>query len=1034
MGNLIKRNKFFLLLFLVELVLFWTNYKPGTYLVGWDNVFPELNFQANFERNIFSIWQEYRGLGVVDGMAHAALLPHTLAILLLSLLLPTNLLRYFFQFLLHFVGGIGMYLILRRFGLREWLSFFGALFYQFNLFTVQMFYAPLEVFSYHFAFLPLLIYLAMIFLEKGGRKNLLLFAFVSWISLPQAHVPPVFLAYLLLLLAVLVSYLFFHRREVGGWRRPFLVILAVVMINASWGFPYVYTALKDAKTIVNSKINQMSTDNVVLRNKAFGNFTDVVLLRGFMLDYVDYQVNNQNDYLMRPWKDYLKKTPALIISFFFFLFSFLGLVKAVNQRQKKYYPFAVLLVFTFLLLADNIPVVSLFFLFMQKSVPLFYNAFRFTFTKFSILFVFCYTIFLCFGLETIFRDKLERKIFKWVVLAGIFLSLFVYTFPSFQGNFIYKNLKMAIPQSYFDLINFFKSQDTSERIAVLPQPTYWGWVYYQWGVRGSGFQWYGLSQPSLDGAFYPWSEQNENYYWEIAQAIYSNNRVLFEKVLEKYQVHWLVIDESIISPFSPKALYLDRLEGFISQSSSITNMATFDSIKVYRVNRLAAANDFVFLTQNLPYVGPTYAWNNFDQAFSDLGNYFSTLGSNSSTLIPDIYYPYRSLFTARRQEELEFGVQDRGEYFAFFNNLPKELVGAKMIVPKIENLEAVEIDPNDLTKMSFKYPQIYLDGERLAVDPNDQTSQIVDLPHFDQGLLEIRIPKFWGLMSYDSNQSDEMFEKEPQDCEKLGKGIYTQSVVREEKDKFLRLSSVNSSNCLDFDYPNLTQKMSYLITVESRNIEGTPLLFGVANKASSRTDLETYLPRKTARNISYFIIPPMEDYGLGYSLHFNNASIGEVKSVNDLGRMTINSFPYHFLSSLKIVKNQEIAGSIVANDLVVEHPNPPSYWVSFSCASDNGSMVLVLSQSFAEGWKAYLSKKDNWLNKFFPFVFGKEIKDHFLVNNWENGWQIPTTDCQQPTTVYLFFWPQLLEYLGLSFLLVTPLAIWKLEAISKPCS
>ena len=38
-----------LLLILVELILFAANYKPGTYLIGWDNIMPEFNFSANFE-------------------------------------------------------------------------------------------------------------------------------------------------------------------------------------------------------------------------------------------------------------------------------------------------------------------------------------------------------------------------------------------------------------------------------------------------------------------------------------------------------------------------------------------------------------------------------------------------------------------------------------------------------------------------------------------------------------------------------------------------------------------------------------------------------------------------------------------------------------------------------------------------------------------------------------------------------------------------------------------------------------------------
>ena len=61
---------------LLEVLLFFTNVQKGTYFLGWDNLFPEMNFRENIHRSMFSVWQQYRGLGVVDGMSYAANLPH----------------------------------------------------------------------------------------------------------------------------------------------------------------------------------------------------------------------------------------------------------------------------------------------------------------------------------------------------------------------------------------------------------------------------------------------------------------------------------------------------------------------------------------------------------------------------------------------------------------------------------------------------------------------------------------------------------------------------------------------------------------------------------------------------------------------------------------------------------------------------------------------------------------------------------------------------------------------------------------------
>ena len=61
-----------LFLFLLVFVLFLTNFSPGTYLSGWDNLHPEFNPLMNLERAWQSAWQEYQGLGLLAGMAHSA--------------------------------------------------------------------------------------------------------------------------------------------------------------------------------------------------------------------------------------------------------------------------------------------------------------------------------------------------------------------------------------------------------------------------------------------------------------------------------------------------------------------------------------------------------------------------------------------------------------------------------------------------------------------------------------------------------------------------------------------------------------------------------------------------------------------------------------------------------------------------------------------------------------------------------------------------------------------------------------------------
>ena len=98
-------------------------------------------------------------------------------------------------------------------------------------------------------------------------------------------------------------------------------------------------------------------------------------------------------------------------------------------------------------------------------------------------------------------------------------------------------------------------------------------------------------------------------------------------------------------------------------------------------------------------------------------------------------------------------------------------------------------------------------------------------------------------------------------------------------------------------------------------------------------------------------------------------------------------------------------------------------------SEDNQSPItLYLSQSYHQGWKAYISetcnmeritcKTRNILNTSFPFIFGKEIKEHVLVNNWANGWKLDNFHLKKSPSVFnnldiiIIFLPQYLEFLG----------------------
>lgn len=209
--------------------------------------------------------------------------------------------------------------------------------------------------------------------------------------------------------------------------------------------------------------------------------------------------------------------------------------------------------------------------------------------------------------------------------------------------------------------------------------------------------------------------------------------------------------------------------------------------------------------------------------------------------------------------------------------------------------------------------------------------------------------------------------------------------------KFLRYSSLSGPLCNHYSFPDTPRDQGYLISITSRNITGLPLKLCVINYLSRRCDISTQLSPFSDFKEETFLLPPIGN-GVGFDLNFNNFAITKSPSVNDLKLIKIISFPYSRLSQ-------------------IEQYNSVNVFKETS--------VLSFSQSFEAGWKAYEinvksqnSKVKSILTNIFPFFFGKELKNHVLVNNWENGWVLDSKFNVQDSKFVIIFWPQYLEYLG----------------------
>ena len=582
---------------LFELALIATNYTPGTWLAGWDNLMPELYFEANFLRSVSGIWQQVRGLGLVDGMSHIANLPHTLFLWLLSFILPAQILRYAFTFLMHALGAMGMYLLLGRLGLPATV---GSLFYATNLATIQMFFTPLEAFSIHFAAIPWLAWALLRYSQLRTRRSLGLFFIIALLSSPQFFVPT-----LLLPISGLMATL-------SLWRRHLVkAVVGFFIIQAFWLLPWLATIRQNAPVITDAKINIMSSQEAYLRNVVFGNPLAVLTHQGFPLNFEDTNERGEFYLPMNAWNEQRDSRAGIAGRIGIAALGIWGLFISLKRRKKELYPFVSLFALAFLFLANDTPLIREASDFIRNAIPAAAESMRFPFTKWATLFAATMSIFISYALT-----RARREIIVLTILVVGFLFL-----PAFQGNFIYKNLRIAIPQEYFSLFAFMKTAPQG-RIALLPQPDYWSWKHYRFGYRGSGFLWYGFKQPLMDRAFDPWSRGNENYYWQLSRALYQKDPVALANVFRKYDIDYILVDGNLISPNHNRALFTEEIETILPQLSEFTLRESFGNLKLY-ARIITDKNDFITVKRSLPYAGPASAWSEEDISYAELGDYIT---------------------------------------------------------------------------------------------------------------------------------------------------------------------------------------------------------------------------------------------------------------------------------------------------------------------------------------------------------------------------------------------------------------------------
>ncbi len=926
----IKSYFFPLLLIIIAFLIIFKSYTPGTILSGWDTLHPEFDFGLYFKR-IFTVWQSHQGLGAPPSQSHIGDLPHAFILWIMSFALPMNLLRYVYILSMLIIGPLGVYFFLKDHIFKndnklQIYAFIGGFFYLLNLGTLQNFYTPLEMFTTFYGLIGWLLWTIVKFLQNDNKKNLFIVSLIVVFFAQTSHTATLWYIFYGSLGLFLFTNLIIKRLQKNLLKKSAFLFILIFLLNAFWILPNIYYAKNYSKDVSLSKINRMGSNEFFFRGQKRGTLLDLALITNFPFDWKIYDFDkNRPAPQMDGWEEHVQTSFVKVWGITLFIFFLLGVILSFYKKNHLLMAFFPVIILSFFFLRNaNFPFTSLF-LFLRDRLPLFSEILRFSFTKFSIIYIFLYGIFFTYAfynLVSFISKKIPKNIYIHLFTI-FFIGQVFFMLPVLETGYISKTMRVKIPQDYFDLFTYLK-QNSKKRILSLPLHNFAGWQYNNWGYQGAGFLWFGLDQPLLNREFDRWYPYNEQAYREFSYALYSRNANLFAKVLQKYRVGYILMDESIIDTDlkNTRQITFNReAKDLLQQIPFVKLNWNSDFLSLYKIS---GEEHELEIETNLPSISPSYRFISVDEAYNNFNDY---IGIEEKA---DIYYPFRTFINAtdKLDSNITFNLEDY-YYKADMGSVPE----GKRVLPI---LKAEDNFVNQGGSLNFSKTSVYgkIPKQGFTIRPID-------------------------------------IEKIPLEQEiNWKKETTTEKIHYESTDKIIGSY---------YDLSSLSEDQGYAISFKSRNISGLPIKICVKSLYSKKCEIYDELSKSKDWNTDIFVLPPMGQ-GLGYSLDINNVSVGNIPTVNELSWIKIVPLPFSFLTEIRIEKPEfenKIKQTIPLD--FTDFRFGKIIKLPFNIPDQS---TIILNQAFEKNWKAWVNGKElkehvlinNWAN-------GWRIDNQPVTNN-----------------------------------------------------
>jgi hypothetical protein len=904
----LKNNLYQILLFLIIVIIYVTNFKSGTYLIGWDNFNSELNPWLAVTQAFNAGWSNFRSFGLVAGMGYATDLWHALFIWLISFFLPQNIIRYFFQHFILLIGALGAFSLFRYLKLSPILSFVGSIYYVLNFGTAQIFALPYEPFSIFFGLFPWSILTYYQLQEHFDRRHLISFIIVNFFLSGAFYVQTMFLVYLTCLLGIFLANIKSH------YRNSLKILLLIFVINSYWLLTQFYFLITTVSTVQNAKQTLLGWNVPYYQNLSHSNVPDFFTQIGYYTNFTNGSGGSYFDY-------WLKFFDIKFIIVLLIIKTFILIVGIFDGKHTHKRTFIILLLLHCIVFLPSLPVFSQVNDII-RNFPIVNQILRSPFSKFTMSLSLIFAFFFTLGIKSITHKIKHSRI---ITITSILLIIST-NFPFFSGNFIAHEMQVKIPPGYFTLFKYFQQQPANKRIVILPETNIWGWYDYSWGYSGSGFLWHGIKQPIVSRSYDVWSTNSENYYWEISLALATNDPKNIISVLQKYRINYVILDNSLRNGSTKNRYFQTQIfNNLLLSSPEFVLVLKTPELSVY--NLTSSPKSDIETTPSLPNIGPKVNHLNEDIAFNNFSNY------QTNYSIPfDYYYPFLDLQTNSFDPHKLWTIKDEDSQLTISTSIPD------------------------------------------SIDDNYHLNSSILFEYQDNKLISY-IPK---VLHPAENYND------PSTCGK-------------------------HRSCWGYHYDSYPMSQSYLFQDNTTNFRGLPPVVYVVDHTKQFGLLETQLNSKF---IEPFIIPAIAPDSIGFSINYQDQSYPPQENQNTTRPPSLYDFPEQSIKETFFQSSQPSRSS-PTKAIIPNYSNP---WLHIIKTSPE--QYVILNQSFSSGWLAF----------YFEGLRPIFLKDHILVNNWANGWSIPSELALQRSSdlvIHILFWPQLLQFLGFILLISSFIFIFR---------